>query len=103
MKPASPAHQQFEAWITQGPKGRQAQLARLLGLSSSHVLMWRKNGYQPDPVSMYAIRLLTGIPEEAWLDDEGRARRAAIEQRVHAALAKDLQAHRGDRQSSAAA
>ncbi len=68
----------------QADAGRsQRWLARLLEVGQSCVSLWVRGQCCPDNVHIEALRVVAGIPADAWLTDEDREKLARVAMKEH--------------------
>ncbi len=71
--------QQLAAWMDADKNRTQAFVAEQVGTSQPAVSAWLRGIYRPEPPYRSALKLLAGIPEEAWLTS---AERRALDEAV---------------------
>lgn len=48
------------------PRGRTAELARILGTARSTIYRWLAGDTIPDPAARFGVEQVTGIPRGSW-------------------------------------
>lgn len=79
MTPTTTGSELLDEHLRIAGPGRVAELARLLGVSDQAIWTWRRGKRTPGEEFWEPLRVLCGIPTDAWLSADERARRARLQ------------------------
>jgi hypothetical protein len=79
----TPGRDALVAYLEGDPSRSQRWLARLLRVGQSCVSLWVRGRCKPDYVHILALQRVAGIPQEAWLTEEDRAKLTQISMDAH--------------------
>jgi transcriptional regulator with XRE-family HTH domain len=63
--------QLFKRWLTGPPKRSQAEVAGALGIAQQTISAWARGGAVPGVLHRVRLKVLTGIPTDAWVKLDG--------------------------------
>lgn len=70
----------LKSWLTEKPRGAQADLAQKLGVSRPCIPQWVSGKSRPNETNRRMLEIVTGIPFGDWATGRERQREARVQQ-----------------------